>query len=524
MGLQRFPYKGFKGLDTSSGPNMIDASMSPDCCNVVPINFETLEGLMSRPGAQIYNQIGGGPAIGLGRLTGGIWWADKNLAVISDDSGDIRYIPGLGGLSPLLLDGPIGQKWDFVIAPNSANVETLWAMPTYRTAVSPSVPQKWDGSGAIAAWAGGVPNVGSVAPAAQYSSGGILYWKNRMLVWNAGAIKHRLYYSDKGNPEAPTTLLYGNNFIDFPDSDDDAGLTMCLAHQESMLVFRERGVWQVYDPSTFANKRLVVGQGCGWRGQAASHPNGRCYFLSNVDNQLYSISLRGDLELESRPIRISLTRRNWSIDDQVLVTPRQTVILKQDTGTVWEMIPGKPGQGAWFPHKYPTGGTNNFWFHGTHLTGNTRDIMGNYADIGTLAILFDAISDSGVTFDAISSGSTTSKSPRPYWVTSWRPLLSEEPLERLRRLHCIGLGSCTISVYAEPAPTNVALAVPKAVYTNAVLDSGSPSTFPRARGFTTHRPESRGRYHAIKFQAPNDGGVFELDEAELVFRGGKEHA
>lgn len=538
MGLQRFPYKLFEGINLSDGPFDIPTSKSPDCYNVVPRNYETLEGLQTRNGAHPFLQRDptgsfGSNITSVGPIDGGIHWAGPNFLVMSD-AGDIAAASAFGGASIIKFAmTPTTQIWTFAIAPDSTGAEKVWCMPTNALNAAAAAPQKWDGvAGTTSAWGGGVPNVslpGTSNANISRRPGGICFWKTRMIVWNAAGFRARVFYSDKGNPESPATANYGNNFQDFPDDDSSEGITMCIPLQESMLVFREKGIWQVYDPSTFANKRLSIGIGCGFRGQACTHPNGRTYFMSNVDNQIYSISLKGDLEWESKDIRIPLNERLWEIKDQLMLGPKRTIILKQFAGAnpcVYEFIPKTPGKGAWFRHNFPGASLYNTWFSAGSWSSNDYSIVGNGSSSTlTLYTYFQPEEDPiGWPVDT-TSFSDTPIVPTPSWMTSWRPFLSQEPIERLRRFHVVGHGRLGMNFYAEPHPVAgptskflvVAADIPEP---GGIVGAVGPARY--SRGFTTARPETRGRYHAVRFSGAASTG-FVLDEAEFVFRGGKEH-
>lgn len=502
MGLQRFPYKRFTGLNTRDSPYELESSESPDCEDVCPIDYYTLQGLKSRHGSKVW-----APAItGLvGNISAGIYWPKWSMFVVVSN-GDIWSANFVGGAATKRFDATDAQtQWTFAIAEDSAKVEMLW-MHT----ASPShgeTPQKWDGVTALTtAWLGGTPLDLGTATQGPYP---MVYWKNRILMGGMDNKKSRLHYSDKGNPETPVAAAYGNNFIDFLDDDSSLGISALVPHQESCMVFREKGIWQIYDQTTFANKRLIVGQGCQGRHHACSHPNGRVYFLSGVDNQLYSISLRGDLILESDKIFADLASLSVASGDQVLLGPRLQVILRK-TGSgspTYEFVPfAKPGEGAWFRHRFAGAAVNHF-FHGVEMTSaNQRSIMGNQAGDTNLRIYFSNtltdVQDTGTDFD-------------PYWLTSWRPFISEEPLERLRRIHAIYGGQVALDIFAEMAPVNNAS--PKQSYTLADVTNVDN------RAFSLNRPETRGRYHAVKIKGVS-AKRFEIDELEFAFRGGKEHA
>lgn len=529
MGLQRFPYKKFHGLSAGDGPFDIDPAMSVDLYNVVPRNYQTLEGIQSRQSAKqcVRKHPDGSPGTVItvpDTLDGGMYWPLQSKFIFATHSGLIRQQSiGVGTTPPLLYTPPGGTPyWDFVTAPNNAGAETLWCLPVPTGGTSTAVPQKWDGVAATtSAWAGGVPNPAPLAPT---TPSGVCYWRGRIIVWNIPPFRQRLFYSDPLNPESPAAANYGNNFQDFFDDTDRWGLTMCVPHQESLIVFERKGVWQVYDPVTFANRRLASGIGCYWRDQAVSHPNGRVYFISGT-RELYSISLRGDLELESFAVRDNVFAFGGGDKDQLVLSPFGSIIWKQGfTNEAWEFIPKKPGEGAWFRHRF--GGaanapTNNYWFLAQIDDNQGYAVVGTQLFLGgndcVLTEYFSQWAPRPGTLDVDRLGVLVNMSPIPYIQSSWRPFLTEEPVERVRRVHTIGAGDLILDMYAEPTPK--AAPVPK--FTSPAFNLGSTST--PDRGFSTHRPETRGRYHAFKIRGVAAFG-FAVDELEFAFRGGKEHA
>lgn len=519
MGLQRFPYTGFKGINYRDAPGEIETGESYDAQNVQPIDKIRLTGLKER-GGLVPMRAQAGSAVIPGNTIDIMYWGREDEFILGDSNGDLFSHAGLGadaGVGNFIfrqINGPVASgatAWDMAIAPDSTGAEMLWLMGCSPGA-GVQVPQKYNGT-TVAAWAGSPPNVQAMTGGLpSQSPGGILYWKNRMLVWNASDKKNRLFFSDKGNPESPTTGAYGNNFIDFLDDDSSEGITAVIPHQESAIVFRERGIWQVYDPTTFANKKLVTGHGTPFRRLAVSHPNGRFYWVSTDDNQVYSMSLGADIVLESDKISSVLGAQAAQgvahRSSQMLVTPAGTILLSTATG-VWELYPfAKAGAGAWFKHSWPPQAFSYAMCLGPDYVGTSSvsDLTAVYVgdhDVKPYHRAFRGLADDTTAINA-------------FWRTSWRPFIAEEPLERLRRLHPVYSGLLAFDVYASN----------KVVTTPGSAKTFTPVEFAPAtdRDFPTFRPETRGRFHQVRLRNAVLNKTFVLDNMEFVFRGGKEHA
>lgn len=120
--------------------------------------------------------------------------------------------------------------------------------------------------------------------------------------------------------------------------------------------------------------------------------------------------------------------------------------------------------------------------------------------VGRLSTLFKGTDDEGVAIQG-------------YWHSAWMAIQGEEPKERLRRLNVELQGDVIVDVYKdfqkEPAFSTT---VPKAV-------EGEETAY----RFSRVRPETRGRFHSIRFRSDPTGEPFLINSAELVVRGGKEH-
>lgn len=108
-----------------------------------------------------------------------------------------------------------------------------------------------------------------------------------------------------------------------------------------------------------------------------------------------------------------------------------------------------------------------------------------------------------------------------HWKSSWMAIQEQEPKERVRRLNVELSGDAFVDVFRD-FEENPA-------FSKALPKEGERGEFdePVAEGlayrFTRVRPETRGRFHQIQFRTDSEGKPFQINAAELVIRGGKEH-
>jgi hypothetical protein len=109
----------------------------------------------------------------------------------------------------------------------------------------------------------------------------------------------------------------------------------------------------------------------------------------------------------------------------------------------------------------------------------------------------------------------------------------EEPFERVRRLNVELQGDAIVDVFKDFSTTpdfsatlpSAAVAGGDFIWDNGshIWDDGGIWDPPNSYRFARVRPESRGRFHAIRFRNSPGGLPFLINVAELAIRGGKEH-
>lgn len=120
------------------------------------------------------------------------------------------------------------------------------------------------------------------------------------------------------------------------------------------------------------------------------------------------------------------------------------------------------------------------------------------------------------------SGETDAgKAIEAYWQSAWLPVQEQEPRERVRRLNVEFSGDAVVDVFTDfEANPRFTAVLPK---------EGEKGEFDEPPGgelayrFARVRPETYGRYHAIRFRTNTAGKPFLINAAELVVRGGKQH-
>lgn len=118
------------------------------------------------------------------------------------------------------------------------------------------------GTGAWTATTGTLPNGTQLA-----------YHDNEVFVSGVAAFPYRLYWSYPGQP----TNWPAANVEDF-DPEDGQPLVTHVSHGSSLLVFKRRGIWKVYDSETGANTKVAASVGAVSARSVVSTEVG-CFFL-----------------------------------------------------------------------------------------------------------------------------------------------------------------------------------------------------------------------------------------------------
>lgn len=516
VGLQRFPYKLFKGVNFRDAPLELDPAEAQMALNVQPINRVDLSGLKQRGGQKALIDNANAPT---SPWQNALFWAKQGIYLMSHGAQVYWWRPGDASINPAIFTGSQGP-FIFTVFKPLGGVETAWIMPVGAGVAA----QKWT-SGSSTAWLNSPP-----APAVCMTN-----WRGRIIIANfQGGLENRLRFSDVGNPESPASS-YGNNFIDFLD--DSVGIQNLVVLNDRLYVFKPNGVYEVYDANTFAN-RLVCRPGTPGPNMAVGHsPTGRLYWWSS-DGHIYSSDTApGNVVQETNKIGVGIGLGNGYLGPNnpfwggagTLYGPSGRLISVPWLNTLYffygtsftsaakdrclELIPGQPGNPALFFHTCSTmdatiGGVLPNVGPGGLTTPNPLGIVASAApggaNIGRTYQLFSGLDDDGVAIPSM-------------WESSNRPFISEEPLERVRRVNARYSGVFKYEQFDSMDPIQFSQ--------NPQPSPNFTDTFPESsvRNFEKVRPEGRGRYHAFRLSNSTLGKTFAVDDLEFVFRGGKEH-
>lgn len=489
MSLPVIPLGDFTGgLNVADGAFALGENESPDLMNVV---LGVRNNLSQRPGKTAFATV----AATVDNLRN--WYTPSLTLLMASINGTVYSITTAGAPASRFA-GTASKVWCFEQAKDSANADRLWMNNGTDT------PQKWDGvTASTTAWLNTPPN-GTM----------LRQWRGRMIIAGVAAQPQRVYFSDVGNPESPAAT-YGNNFVDVRGSEDDTDpITWLEIVQDNLVVFKKRSVWVIYDPVAFSMRRLGS-PGCEDRFQSVNSM-GKCYFFHR--SGLWSIAdLVNPPILESRKVNPLITAANMTALDKVRVAASvddQRILIAFPAGAsttnnrLLELYLLFKDE-AWSLHNYTISSLSRFRLLGVDV------LMAGDSASAKIHQLFTGTSDDGV---AISS----------WWQSSWKPIVREEKYERLRRLNLEMSGQLVIDVM-----TNLESAIKFSAFLNTGIQvdplwdgstwDGGVWTEVGLTKLMRARPETRGRYHAVKFRNDQLNQTFVIQAAELVFRGGKEH-
>jgi hypothetical protein len=521
MGLQRVPIQlPLKGWNVKGYPLGLEPSEASLLENVVPITprgeydglsfGEPYIALTTREGFAQASEDSATIAQGAApQCFEALYWEEKNKIISSGidpatAAPQVRYAtPGTASLHTILTTGgSVSPKVNgLVIMPDSANTSYLWMNDGINT------PQKWTGAGATAAWAN-TPPLGAI----------MCVWKNRMIISGVAAQPQRIFYSDIGNPESPAAS-YGTNWIDIRGGDDTGEAILGLVvTADKLMVFKARSIWEVFDDSTFDNRRVTTTavMPTALPGSFTAAGDLGALFTS-TDSSLQLIDSSGEVRNLTPNIKFYRATRGLFcafLDGTIFVAGRSTA--SGSLSNVWQGIPveGERFSLGWFKQTMtPVAKTFLSATHPTMLPVATTGIgvlfIANFnygAYTNQIFQMYHPVNgplttdDGGVNFTA-------------RWRTRWNKYISEEAYERIRRLNVVHEGRLTVKTFID-------LEDDASVYTEEKADLTGDDE-PRLQ---TWHPETRGRYHMIEFtNEGHPGDVFKIYAAEAAIRGGKEH-
>lgn len=495
MGLKRFQLGDFSGgLNTKDNPLSLKPNEARDLLNVIITERGALE---QRAGKTLFS-ASGLPAQAPDHIRN--WYPTPAIKFLMASINGTIYSGTVAGVFTSRFAGTAGTVWAMEQMQDAAGTNYLWAMNGTDT------PQKLTSAPTASAWSGSPPN-GTM----------MRVWKNRMCVAGVAANPQRLHYSTIGNPELPSPY----NFVDIRTSEDDIDpITWLEVVGDFLIVFKSQSIWAVYDSNTFANRRLGS-PGCVDRFMSCVS-EGRLYWFHR--SGVWSTDGNTEPRFESERIEnLILDNVNYAQLSKVRMAAsrdrRVFVALPFGASTtnnrLLELIPylregeDKSSNGAWTMHDYPVGALCSF------RPANADVLVAGAAATNKIHTLFTGTNDDGAAITA-------------YWFFGWSSIIGEEPFERLRRINVLISGDAVVEVYDDfsvGASFTAALVSP--ALTDPLWDGGTWDggvwTAASDASLKKVRPETRARYHSIRFINTQLNKSFKIFQTELVFRGGKEH-
>lgn len=347
-----------------------------------------------------------------------------------------------------------------------------------------------------------------------------------MIISGVPGFPNRVFFSDIANPESPAAT-YGTNWIDIKSSEDDVEpVTWMDLVGDVLIIFKKRSVWAVFDPTTFANHKLGT-PGCEDRFQSV-YLLGQLYYLCR--DGIYTVSPNSAPELVTRQITPyfanTINHAAWQ-KARMGVSRDRRVFCAVPTGSSTEnnrLIEGIPEAATakrvgghyvtsipWMFHDLAAASLTTF------RIGNNDDLFAGDPVNAKLHTLFTGTNDDGAAIDS-------------HYFTSWRGLLTEEPLERLRRINMEISGDVTLDLFQDLHSDNPVwsrrfsdVIDPDPLWDGGPWDGGTwdPTSF--GARFVRGRPDKRGRYHALKYRNNELNKTWTIFTTEVALRGGKEH-
>jgi hypothetical protein len=520
MGLARFPINDYRGgWNIRDNPAELQANETPYTSD---FTLTPVGQLKQRRGTTPWSRAALGAGSPIYNMRRWVVGSGATIEmVMASVEGDVFSIPVGTQEATSRFAGPNETIWTFEPSRDRSGRDYLWMVN------GTSAPQRWDGiEAATRAWAGTVPARECTL---------LKSWKNIMFASGNPAAPYRLYWSSIGDPETGLTT----NFIDIGTVDDDQDPIMDLAVLgDNLVVLKRNSIWAVYDPITMNNRRLGT-PGCEGRFQTAE-VNNRLYYFSRYG--IFSVGPSGDINNESDQIRAVFTGENNPLDSlntsrmdkpRVFGTYADRILTavpvngETENNRVYEIIPQINARRT-SGRRYAT--DSSIMRHRLGLSSMVS-ILPNATFVGTtrgnkfIYRLFSGTQDEHL------EGREQVILPR--WISAFRGIQEEEPIERVRRVNIEFSGSMIADVYKE-----FEMEVP--IFSRRV-DPLNPQLDPLWEGGEWEggewgsgpvvslgriRPESRARYHAIGFRGVDEEaskpGV-SVFAAEVVYRGGKEH-
>lgn len=509
MGLQRFPLGDFSGgWNVRDAPQSLETNQSQSQLNVTVA--DVIGALSQRLGKTPFgNQL----PYAIDNIRP--WYPSESTKYLIASAGGRIYRISATGVPTELFIGTAGTIWNFEQATDGTGAPYMWCMNGTDT------PQKIDAAGAIAVWANNPPN-GTI----------MRLWRNRMVVAGHSAHPQRLFFSFIGDPEKgddtnPTDAEYGTNWLDIKGTEEDLEPVVALeVFGDDLYGFKRKSIWAVNNSnSPWDNQRITVGLGCADRYQTCVLQD-KMYFFNN--SGIWSLSA-GTLQLKEesdnvKPLWTTRVNHSQLSKARMMALPNNRIACalpldsSENNNYMLELIPGLSYKRVGLRRSIllPSVCPHDYKIHAfCPFRPGDQDVVIAADHEGNMHQLFNGINDDGVAIEA-------------HLMTGWRPLINEEPYERIRRINVEMNGQVTVDVYGDfredPDHTDVLSTTEDTdpnweggTWNGGVWDPVLTTDLTRTD------PESWARYHAVKFSNSELDKTFTIYAAELVFRGGKAH-
>lgn len=505
VGLQRFPLSDFRGgLNTRDGPFALDPNEAQSLMNVTL----TRRGILDQRQGKTRFDTSGFPAVAGNRADHMrvFYLSNGTKLLMCSIDGDV-WSSTNGGALTLRFNGTAGTVWCFEQLPNVSNADRLWMVNGV------DAPQQWDGAAAsTSAWTTTGTSVVTANPSM------LRVYRNRLVMNTLVAgTGRKLWYTDIGDP----SIIGANSFIDIRGPEDDLeDITWLEVIGDYLIVFKRRSTWVIND-ATLASSRRLGAPGCAGRFMS-SVLDDRAYFLDRVG--VYSTNGVQAPRYESSKVEPTIRNMNYAALDKCrLFSARDRRLFVSfpfgsatANSRVMEFIPDlraaeERNEGAWTQHDLTVASAC------TYRPNNSDALIAGDSSSAKLHTIFSGTNDDGVAIDA-------------HWLSAWRGFITEEPKERLRRLNIEMTGRVQVDVYRDlnlvskfskvievPVDPNDAWDGTLGWDELLTWDPGPTTDFKRVR------PESHGRYHAVRIGNNVLDKTFSIYALEAALRGGKEH-
>jgi hypothetical protein len=434
------------------------------------------------------------------------WYTGSNRYLIISANGKIKRLKE--GTVTSLFSGTAGSTWDFEqmeINEGGTYRDAMWALngtDTPRAITTEGVVSEWKGV------AKKIPN-GTM----------LRTWKSRMIISGVAKFPQRLFYSEPFNPLAPddeTNGGYGTNYVDIGTGEDDIDpITWIEILDDVLLVFKKKSTWAIYEQEKFSNYK-IANVGCEGRFMSCVLDD-RCYFANRFG--VYSVTAEGSPRYESLNLEPAF-KGVGPVDLDVIDLEKLGTVGRMcalPTGTIHVAVSrlGDNNANRWLLKGYPRlrgaskrGDERTPWVRDEFAKRRVRAVAAYRSNDKEVDKIVAGLTDtSGTNPELVSLFTGTRDGLEPItwrWRSGRKAEISEEPLERVRRVNLLMKGR----VQARHIVDN---------------EEKTPVTLESVKEeIKRYRPETRGRYHGIElFEVGQE--PFSCYAVEFSFRGGKEH-